>query len=139
MELQEDNIVDIPANRIRFFGGTGKMLLPSPATVATLIKRIPEHQLITTDLLRKKLTDQFDVQGTCPITTQKALQAIAHDANKQVAYWRVIKKSGELFSHFPGGVEGHAALLRREGFTIDTSGKGPKIKEFTQCLAHFEE
>jgi hypothetical protein len=32
MEPQEDVIVDIPADRIKFFGGTGKMLLPGPAT-----------------------------------------------------------------------------------------------------------
>ncbi|MBO0777997.1 MAG: hypothetical protein J2P37_04135, partial [Ktedonobacteraceae bacterium] len=52
MEAQEDAIVDIPENRIRFFGTSGKMLLPSPATVETLIEKIPERQLMTTDLLR---------------------------------------------------------------------------------------
>jgi len=135
MEPQKDAIVDIPANRIRFFGTSGKMLLPGPATIETLIKKIPERQLMTTGFLRKKLTDQFNVQGTCPITTQKALQAVAHKATLQVAYWRVIKENGELFSSFPGGIEGHAALLRREGFTIDTSGKQPKIQEFAKHLA----
>jgi hypothetical protein len=29
MEPQEDVIVDIPKDRVKFFGGTGKMLLPS--------------------------------------------------------------------------------------------------------------
>jgi hypothetical protein len=33
MESQKDLIVDIPKERIRFFGGGGKMLLPSPATI----------------------------------------------------------------------------------------------------------
>ncbi len=138
MEPQEDAIVDIPENRLRFFGTSGKMLLPSSATVEALIKTIPEHQLVTTDLLRKKLTEQFNVQGTCPVTTQKALQSVAYDANNQVAYWRVIKKNGELFAHFPGGIESHAALLRKEGFTIDTKGKHLKVKEFTEYLTHFD-
>jgi len=77
MKPQEDVIVDIPKDRVKFFGGTGKMLLPSPATVAALIKKIPKRKLITTNLLCKELTDQFKVRGTCPVTTQKALQAIA--------------------------------------------------------------
>src|SRR5437868_13382738 len=84
MELQEDAIVDIPENRVKFFGGTGKMLLPSAATVAALIKKIPEHKLITTNFLCQELTHQFEVRGTCPVTTQKALQAIAHDSSKNV-------------------------------------------------------
>ena len=56
MESQKDLIVDIPKERIKFFGGTGKMLLPSPATVAALIKKIPEHKLATTHLLCEELT-----------------------------------------------------------------------------------
>jgi alkylated DNA nucleotide flippase Atl1 len=138
MELQEDVIVDIPENRIRFFGGSGKMLLPSPATVAALIKEIPANKLITTELLRQKLTAQFNVQGTCPVTTQKALQAIAHNSSKSVAYWRIVNKNGGLIAKFPGGVEGHAALLRQEGYTIDTKGKIPKVKEFRESLVRFK-
>ena len=138
MEPQVDEIVDIPANRIKFFGGTGKMLLPGPATIAGLINHIPEHQLLTTEQLRQKLTEQFKVQGTCPVTTRKSLQAVAHDTGKRVAYWRVINTNGTLISHFPGGVEGHAALLRNEGFTINTEGKTPKVQAFRESLAHFE-
>jgi hypothetical protein len=41
MTMQADLIVDIPAERIKFFGTTGKMLLPCPATVAALIEQIP--------------------------------------------------------------------------------------------------
>jgi hypothetical protein len=70
MVPQEDLIVEIPENRVKFFGGVGKMLLPSPATVAALIKKIPERKLITTGLLCQKLTEQFKVRGTCPVTTQ---------------------------------------------------------------------
>src|SRR5262249_50116952 len=69
METQEDVIVDMPKERVKFFGGFGKMLLPSPKTVAALIEKIPEHKLITTHLLCQELTRQFKVQGTCPVTT----------------------------------------------------------------------
>jgi alkylated DNA nucleotide flippase Atl1 len=134
MEPQEDVIVDIPEKRQKFFGCSGKMLLPSPATVAAQIETIPEHQLVTMDRLQKRLAAQFNVEVACPIATRNALQAIAKDASTQVAYWRVIKKDGALFALFPGGVEGHAARLRKEGFTIDTEGKVPKVHNFTEDL-----
>jgi hypothetical protein len=138
MEPQEDVIVDIPTERVKFFGGTGKMLLPGPATVAALIKKIPKRKLITTNLLCKELADQFKVRGTCPVTTQKALQAIAHGSSENIAYWRVINSNGGLIARLPGGATGQAALLVKEGFTIDTKGKIPKVKNFRESLVRFD-
>jgi alkylated DNA nucleotide flippase Atl1 len=136
MDPQEDIIVDIPKDRVKFFGGTGKMLLPSPSTVAALIKKIPKRKLITTNLLCKELTAQFKVRGTCPVTTQRALQAIAHGSSK-IPYWRVINTNGGLIARFPGGAAGQAALLVEEGFTIDTKGKLSKVKKFRESLVSF--
>jgi hypothetical protein len=135
--MQADAIVDIPPNRVQYFGTTGKMLLPCPATIAALIQKIPESKLLTTDQLRWTLTEQFEVEGTCPVTTKKSLQAVANDPSSKVAYWRVVNKNGELFASFPGGVEGHALHLRKEGFTIDTQGKVPKVIQFKECLLRF--
>jgi alkylated DNA nucleotide flippase Atl1 len=137
MESQTDVIATIEKHRERYFGGAGKMLLPCPATVAAQIRRIPEHQLMSKELLQAMLAEQFKVRVTCPFTTKKALQAIAQDTSQSVPYWRVIKKNGELISYFPGGVEGHANCLRQEGFTIDTSGKAPKVQHFKEHLVHF--
>lgn len=137
MTLQEDVIVDIPENRVKFFGTPGKMLLPSPATVAALLQKIPQHTLITTNRLLKQLTAQFNVQGTCPVTTQKALQTLAHDGDESVAYWRAINKNGGLIARYPGDVNGHAARLQEEGFTIDTKGESPKVKNFRESLVRF--
>jgi hypothetical protein len=138
MVLQENLIVEIPDNRVKFFGGAGKMLLPSPATVAALIEKIPEHKLITTSLLCKALTERFKVRGTCPVTTQKALQEIAHDSANECPYWRVVNASGGLIARFPGGAKGQAALLRKEGFTIDTKQKVPKVKSFSERLVRLD-
>ena len=138
MVPQEDLIVEIPENRLKFFGGAGKMLLPSPATVAALLKKIPEHKLITTGLLCKELTQRFKVRGTCPVTTQKALQEIAHDSANECPYWRVVNASGGLIARFPGGVGVQAALLRKEGFAIDTKQKVPKVKGFSESLVRFD-
>jgi hypothetical protein len=137
MEPQQDLVVDIPKERIRFFGGAGKMLLPSPATVAALIEKVTEHNLVTTRLLCQELTDQFKVKGTCPVTTQKAVQAIAHDSTKKVPYWRVIQANGGLMSRFPGGVDGQTTLLRKEGFTVDRKGNLAKVKNFKESLVRF--
>jgi hypothetical protein len=134
MEPKEDVIVDIPKERLSFFGGAGKMLLPSPATVAAQIEKMPAGTLITTNLLCQKLTQQFNVRGTCPVTTQKALQVIARDPSSAVAYWRVVKANGGLINRFPGGADGQAERLRKEGFTLDETGKTPKVMNFRQSL-----
>jgi hypothetical protein len=42
-----------------------------------------------------------------------------------------------LNARFPGGAQGHAALLKKEGFTIDTKGSVPKVKDFKDKLVHF--
>ncbi len=133
-----DAIVDIPENRIKFFGGTGKMLLPCPATVAALLEKIPERKLITTNLICKELTKKFKVQGTCPVTTKKALQTLANDPETNAPYWRVLKTNGELMASFPGGVESQAAHLQNEGFMLDTAGKAPKVQKFKESLVQFE-
>jgi len=141
--LQQDIIKDISESQIGYFGGPGKMVCPSRATVEALVRRIPESRIITTDLLRQELAEQFNVQGACPVTTHKALQAIANDAAadpaSDVAYWRVIKQSGQLIDRFPGGAEGQAALLMKEGFTIDSNGKAPKVSNFKRSLVHFTQ
>jgi hypothetical protein len=71
MELQEDVIVDIPKDRVKFFGGTGKMLLPDSATVAALTKKIPKRTLITTHLLCKELTVNSRCEGFVPLQPKK--------------------------------------------------------------------
>jgi alkylated DNA nucleotide flippase Atl1 len=134
MDATEDAIVDIPKERMSFFGGAGKMLLPGPTTVAALIEKMPEGKLITTTLICQKLAQQFHVRGTCPVTTQKALQAIAHDPDARVAYWRVVKANGGLINRFPGGAEGQAERLRKEGFALDRKGKTPKVTNFRESL-----
>jgi alkylated DNA nucleotide flippase Atl1 len=134
MEPEEDVIVDIPKARLRFFGGAGKMLLPGPATVAALIRKIPLSKLITTNLICRMPAQQFNVPGTCPVTTQNALQAVAHDPSNKVAYWQVIKANGGLITRFPGGAEGQAERLRSEGFTFDRKGTVSKVANFRESL-----
>ena len=131
---QENQIVDIPRNREKFFGGPGKMLLPSPAALESVLIEILPHRLLTTGQLRQELTRKFGVQGTCPVTTQKALITLAHDPGKQVPYWRVINQNGGLISRFPGGVQDHATRLQREGFIIETKGDRKRVKNYKSYI-----
>jgi alkylated DNA nucleotide flippase Atl1 len=139
MEHQQDTIIDIKESQIRYFGGAGQMLLPSPQTVAALIQQIPEHRLMTTDMMRRTLAAQFNVRGTCPVTTKKALLAIATDNSEGVAYWRVIKQNGELMRHYLGGAAHQAALLQQEGFAVEPKGKGLRVVKFRDYLVNADD
>jgi alkylated DNA nucleotide flippase Atl1 len=139
----EDSIVEIAPQLERFFGTSGRMLKPCAATVAALVTQIPNGQVVTSDVLRRKLADQFGVEAACPYDTKMALLAISNDpslnqSGLNVPYWRVIKTNGELNHQYPGGLEAHVALLKSEGFTIDDSGKKPRIKPFKDKLFAFK-
>jgi 6-O-methylguanine DNA methyltransferase, DNA binding domain len=145
MAEPKDSIVEIAPQLERFFGCSGRMLKPCPETLAALIVQIPSGKIVTTDSLRRTLANRFGVEVTCPYDTKMALLAIAHtesdpnqsDPSQPIPYWRVIKANGELMPKHPGGPEAHAARLQAEGFTVDTSGKKPKIKQFKDKLHTF--
>jgi alkylated DNA nucleotide flippase Atl1 len=141
MTNTEDSIVQIAPQLERFFGTSGRMLKPCAATVAALIAQIPAGQVVTSDVLRRKLADQFGVEVACPYDTKMALLAISNDSSLNqsglnVPYWRVIKTNGELNPKYPGGLEEQAARLHGEGFTVDVSGKA-KLKAFKDRLFKF--
>ncbi len=73
----DDSIVPIPPERVKFFGGTGRMLLPSPKSVAAVIDGLPEGTEVTVALLRKHLAEAFGVEAVCPPTTRKAWRALS--------------------------------------------------------------
>jgi alkylated DNA nucleotide flippase Atl1 len=138
----EDGIVQIAPQLERFLGTSGRMLKPCAATVAALVAQIPNGQVVTTDSLRHKLADQFGVEVACPYDTKMALLEISTDSSLNhsglnVPYWRVVKANGELMPKFAGGLEVQVALLKSEGFTVDDSGKKPRIKPFKDKLFAF--
>jgi alkylated DNA nucleotide flippase Atl1 len=64
-------------------------------------------------------------------------QSGLNQSGLNVPYWRVIKANGELNHQYPGGLEAQVALLESEGFTVDDSGKKPRIKPFKDKLFAF--
>ena len=137
MILQKDEIIDIPENRIKFFGSKGKMLLPSITTVETALNKVSVHQLVTTSILCDYLSTDFNVDGTCPVTTKKAIIALSKDEEKKAPYWRVVNQNGGLVAQFSGGVERQSALLKDEGFEIVDRGKTKKVKNYRNYLVQF--
>ncbi len=137
MKLQEDVITDISKAREKFFGCSGKMLLPSYQTVEALLKQIPQHQLATTEWIQRTLAAQFNVQVTCPVATRKALQAIAKDSSSNLSFWRVVKKNGELMAIYPGATAMQAEQLTQQGFEIDSTAKKSKVLNLKANLVDF--
>lgn len=128
-----DKIEPIPKTMEAFFGCSGDMVKPSTDTVKALVLQIPDGCVVTLDQLREKLAKNFSVQAACPASTTKALKYLSTQ-DEVVPYWRVIKKNGELLPQFPGSLEGHAELLEKDGFTIDRSGKKPKLADYLAKL-----
>lgn len=134
----QDIIVDIPKTMEKYFGCSGKMLKPSPDSVASLIKKIPEGQVATLDAICKSLAKKFKTEVTCPATTEKSLCLAAAESvikNAPLPYWRVLKKNSELIRKLPNGIEGHAASLMKEGHKIASTSKSKCVEEF-ECVSH---
>ncbi len=129
----EDIIETIPKTMEKFFTCSGQKVKPSPATVKTVVKKIRKGKIATLDQLKEKLADDFEVEVTCPASLNKALKILSLE-EKPICYWRVVKKKGELINSFPDGVNGHAALLEKEGLQINFDRKTPVVIDFEESL-----
>jgi len=143
---REPKIVTIPPKMVKRFG-SGKMLIPSPLDVETLIRKVKKGKLVTQDEIRRRLARDFKVDVTCPITTGIFVHIVAEAAEEDLRegkkqmtpYWRVIKADGSLNEKFPGGTKRQAEHLRAEG-RIVMPGEGkkpPKVKDFEKSLQKF--
>jgi hypothetical protein len=116
--------------------GTGNMVIVTPKIINDLINTIPKGKLITIKEMREKFAHDYNADTTCPLTTGIFLRICAETAEEDFAagnktitpYWRVIRDTGEMIDKFPGGVEHHAELLKKEGHQILVTGrKGNKL------------
>jgi len=136
-------VVDGPAKWEKRFGGR-RVLVPTPLLVDGLIRKVPKRKLITVNQIRQLLAKEFKAEVTCPLTTGIFLRIISEvtEEDRQTGKsritpcWRVIKDDGSLNPKYPGGVESHAELLRKEGHKIIAGGgqKPPKVKNFEKNL-----
>ena len=141
---QAAKLVEVPPKMSRF--GSGMMLIPTPALVNELVRRVPRGKLITVGRIREKLARDHDADVTCPLTTGIFVRIVAEaseedraqGAKRVTPYWRVIRDDGGLNPKFPGGVAQQTRYLRAEGLSIVQKGKKPPaVKEFEGRLFSF--
>jgi hypothetical protein len=143
---REPKIVEIPA-RMRSRLGKGRMVIPTPLDVDTLVRRVPAGKLVTIPQLREELARRSKVETACPLCTGIFVRIVAgaseedrRAGKKQIApYWRVISGEGRLHPKFPGGAAAQKRLLSREGHKVRNSPgkKPPAVADFETALVRF--
>ncbi len=129
---QEPKLVQVPPKMSQF--GKGMMLIPTPKLVDEIVRQVARGRLVTVGEIRRKLAADFSADVTCPLTTGIFIRIVAEaseedraNGRKRVApYWRVIKDDGSLNPKFPGGEQLQARYLRREGFSVASSGQADR-------------
>lgn len=134
--VKEPKLVDDPKGR-------GKMLIPTPMLVASLVSKVPKGKLITVEQIRRKLAKEFDADLTCPLATGWMIKIVAEAAEEErrvlkkkriTPYWRVIRDDGKLVEKFPGGARRQARLLREEGHRIIKVRNSLKVDDYERFL-----
>ena len=133
-KITETKIVDLPDNVPSHFG-KGKMLIPRPIDIETIVRKESKGKLITKSQLRSKLAEDAGTDTACPLTTGIFLRMVSEAAEedalagkKNIApYWRVIGEKGELNEKFPLGMEGQAQRLEAEGVRIEAKKRSGKL------------
>lgn len=126
--------------------GTGTMVIPAPAEVDELMRRVPKGKLVTINKLRAALAKKHNVTIACPITTGIFSWIAAHAAEEAAQagarivtpYWRTLKSSGELNSKFPGGIEKLKKELQCEGHQFVQKGKRVLVADFGKSLVQWK-
>jgi alkylated DNA nucleotide flippase Atl1 len=127
-------VVPIPPKMKRMYGSlprNAKILIPHPADVEALLRKVPRGKLLTQTQLREKLARDAKADIACPITTgifvrivaEAAAESMREGKSRVTPYWRVIRDDGKLMEKLPGGPIAQAEQLRGEGHQIDDSGK----------------
>jgi len=122
-----------------------EVVLVNPREVEALMKLVPKGNLVTLIDICKKIAQQYRLKGCCTLTSGIFTMTAANAAEEMKAqgkpndlpYWRTLKSNGELNPKYPGGIEGHAALLEQEGFTILHKGKRAFVKDYEKYLFYF--
>ena len=106
--------------------GEGLVVIPAPAEVDAIMRKVRAGKLITIDEIRAKLAKQHGATIACPLTTGIFAWIAAHAADEAeqegkrriTPYWRTLKSGGELNAKYPGGIENVKARLEAEGHSV---------------------
>jgi alkylated DNA nucleotide flippase Atl1 len=127
--------------------GTGTLVIPAPAEVDQLMKKVPEGKIITINEIRSALAIKHHVTIGCPLTTGIFAWISAHAAEEQqqqgaseiTPYWRTLKTGGLLNEKYPGGLESQKRLLEQEGHVVIQKGKKFFVKDYLRSLVLLDQ
>jgi alkylated DNA nucleotide flippase Atl1 len=123
--------------------GEGTLVIPTPAEIDALMRRVPRGRVITVKELRELVAKKHGATIACPLTTgiftriaaEAAMEEAAADVAPTTPYWRTLKTEGELNPKYPGGLEQQRELLEAEGHTIVARGKRWFVADYAKSLA----
>jgi alkylated DNA nucleotide flippase Atl1 len=115
--------------------GKGRLLIPAPADLESLVWKIPRGRYATQGSLREQLARAAGVEATCPLTTGIFLRLIAEASEEEAAaggrrvapWWRVVRDDGKLWDKSPGGVAEQARRLTQEGIEVLVRRGVPRV------------
>ena len=139
-------IVEITDEKsIEKYGGR-RMYFAPPLDYDTVMRRVPEGNVITVGDIREYFAAQNGADFTDPITAgifcSIAAWASFQRADDKTPYWRTLKANGELNPKYPCGVEEQKKLLEAEGHTIIKRGRTNiryYIKDYERFLYRLDE
>jgi len=123
--------------------GTGTVVIPAPAEVDEIMRKVPEGKLVTINEIRAALARKHGATIGCPITTGIFAWVAANAAEEKrqkgerdtAPYWPTLKTGGVINEKYPGGVEGQKKLLEREGHKVVKKGKNYAVADYGKSLA----
>jgi hypothetical protein len=134
-------------DRLKAKWGRGKFVIPAPAEVDELMRRVPKGKLTTINHLRTVLAKKHDTTTACPMTTgifawiaaNAAEETLADNKKSRITpYWRTLKTGGLLNEKYPGGVAAQKKRLLAEGHKVTKKGKHYLIANLEQSLFDFD-
>jgi hypothetical protein len=121
-------------------------VLVNASEIIPIMAEVPMGKLITIHKICRRIAKAHKVKGCCSLTTGIFIMTVANAAEEAIAaaetsgltkipYWRTLKADGFLNQKYPGGLERHKALLRKEGFKIIAHGKKYQVADFGKSLS----
>ena len=119
-------IMVIDEKSVKRYGGENMLIAP-PLEYNEIMSKIPKGKVITITEIREFLAKKHNAEFTCPLTAgiflSLAAQASEEREDNKIAFWRTLKKDGELNPKYPGGVEYQKEMLEMEGHSFITKGR----------------
>jgi alkylated DNA nucleotide flippase Atl1 len=125
-----------PAQRNGAYKHCARLLIPKPADVEALMRRVPKGRVVTMGAIRAALAAQARADMACPLVTGIFARLIGEAAEEDRAmgkaritpWWRTIKDDGKLNDKFPGGAAAQAKHLKAEGVPVEKSPRGTALR-----------